>query len=91
MNSDEIFELISFNINQIVPELHNGKLERTAFLSPLGLDSVGRAELIEQTLEDLHLNVPRCNFYAARNLGELADMFAQKLSEVFAQKLSIAA
>lgn len=80
MSSSQIFELIVANIREIVPGLHNDHVERDSMLSPLGLDSIGRAELIEKTLEDLDLTVPRQEFHAAHNLGELADLFASKLS-----------
>jgi polyketide biosynthesis acyl carrier protein len=84
MSTSQIFELIALNIRQIVPELNNEYIARESMLSPLGLDSIGRAELIEKTLEDLDLKVPRYEFHIAHNLGELADLFASKLS---AQKI----
>ncbi len=80
MNSAEIFQLIVKNLKEIVPGLDNVQIERNAMLSPLGADSIGRAELIEKTLEDLDLHVSRFDFHAANNLGELADLFARKLN-----------
>ena len=78
MNSAEIFKKIAFHIRQIVPDLKNDPIERDSILSPLGLDSIGRVELIERMLEELDLKVPRHIFYAAHNLGELADLFAER-------------
>jgi polyketide biosynthesis acyl carrier protein len=79
MNSATIFEMIVLNIRDIVPELNNERIERKSMLSPLGLDSIGRAELIEKTLEDLNLNLSRQDFHSAQNLGELADLLARRL------------
>jgi polyketide biosynthesis acyl carrier protein len=79
MNSAQILKMIGYNITQIVPGLENDHIERDSMLSPLGLDSIGRVELIERMLEELDLKVPRQDFYSAHNLGELADLFAQKL------------
>jgi polyketide biosynthesis acyl carrier protein len=79
MNTQKIFEVIVANIREIVPELENEHIERASMLSPLGLDSIGRAVLIEKTLEDLGLNALRYEFHVAHNLGELADLFAQRL------------
>jgi polyketide biosynthesis acyl carrier protein len=79
MNSHQVFQLIVLNIMEIIPGLENDTIERNSMLSPLGLDSIGRAELIEKTLEDLGLNVPRQEFHCARNLGELADLLAARL------------
>jgi polyketide biosynthesis acyl carrier protein len=78
MNSTQILQLIAVNITQIVPGLENDHIERDSMLSPLGLDSIGRVELIERMLEELDLKVPQQVFYSAHNLGELADLFAQK-------------
>lgn len=79
MTSAEILNLIALQIAQMVPELENDPIERDSMLSPLGLDSIGRVELIERMLEELDLNVPRHIFYTAHNLGELADLFAERL------------
>jgi polyketide biosynthesis acyl carrier protein len=78
MNSTEIFKMIAFHITQIVPELKNDHIERDSMLSPLGLDSIGRVELIERMREELDMKVPSQIFYAAHNLGELADLFAER-------------
>jgi polyketide biosynthesis acyl carrier protein len=79
MSSDEIFKMIAFHIAEIVPDLKNDPIGRDSILSPLGLDSIGRVELIERMREELDLKVPRYIFYEAHNLGELADLFAEKL------------
>lgn len=81
MNSQEIFTLIVSNIRDIVPGLDTEPIFRHSMCSPLGLDSIGRAELIEKTLEDLQLNVARAEFHAAHNLGELADLLAVRMRE----------
>lgn len=80
MHTEEIFELIVLNIRQIAQISKNDIITRNSMLSPLGLDSIGRAELIEQMLDDLELRVPRCEFHTASNLGELAHLFAEKIS-----------
>ncbi|NEQ16370.1 MAG: acyl carrier protein, partial [Moorea sp. SIO3E2] len=45
----------------------------------LGIDSVNRAEIIMMVMEDLSLNIPRIELAGAKNIGELADLFAAKL------------
>lgn len=82
MNSGQIFELIVNNLREIIPGLEETKIERHDMLSPLGADSIGRAELIEKTLEDLNLQVSRFEFHSAGNLGQLADLFALKMQPV---------
>lgn len=80
MNSEKIFELIVANLKAIAGGLEHEHIGPNAMLSPLGLDSIGRAELIEKTLEDLELTVSRFEFHSAQNLGQLADMIALKLN-----------
>lgn len=82
MSSNQIFELIVLNIRDIIPGLENEDIGRNSMLSPLGLDSIGRAELIEKTLEDLGLRAPRNEFHSAANLGELADLFARRVTSL---------
>ncbi|MCW3465908.1 acyl carrier protein [Chitinophaga nivalis] len=79
MTPASILDIIATNIRQIVPGLEQVNISREDMLSPLGLDSVGRAELIEKTLEDLDLRVSRFDFHSAANLGQLADLLYQKL------------
>ena len=45
----------------------------------LGASSVGRAELIEKTIEDLKLRADRFEFHSANNLGELAVLFFERM------------
>jgi polyketide biosynthesis acyl carrier protein len=78
-SSEEILNLLIGNIEEILVGFDNNVIDRNSKLSPLGLDSIGRAELIEMTLENLDLNLPRNDFYSANNLGELADIFLSKL------------
>ncbi|MGY3792647.1 acyl carrier protein [uncultured Aquimarina sp.] len=82
MNENQIFELIVANIKKIAVHLEDVTIKKNAILSPLGLDSIGRAELIIQTIEDLQVNAVSSEFYSARNLGELARMFEQKVNNI---------
>lgn len=80
MNSKEIFELIVNNLKGILTDLENEAITYESKLCLLGASSVGRAELIEKTLEDLKLEVDRSEFHSASNLGELAMMFSERMN-----------
>ncbi len=80
MNSKEIFEVIVSNLRDILPEIEHEPIEYGSRLCLLGTGSVGRAELIEKTLEDLEIEANRFEFHAAANLGELAEMFTQRVN-----------
>src|SRR5688572_27727795 len=80
-NADEIFELIAEQVADISSHIDHEPITPGSMLSPLGMDSIGRAELIERMLEILKLNESRFQFHEANNLGELAEMFEKKLKE----------
>lgn len=79
--ADKVFKVIAAYVEEISTDVEHGRITPDSMLSPLGLDSVGRALLIEVMLERFGLSVPRFEFYQANNLGELAEIFARKLRE----------
>lgn len=83
MNTNEnyIFDRIAAHVNEISADVEHGPVDRSSMLSPLGMDSIGRAELIARMLEELSLKVSANEFYEANNLGELAALFARKMQE----------
>jgi polyketide biosynthesis acyl carrier protein len=80
-NVDEIFELIAEQVADISSHIAHEPITPRSMLSPLGMDSIGRAELIERMLEILNLKESRFHFHEANNLGELAELFEKKLRE----------
>ncbi|MDY7006757.1 MAG: acyl carrier protein [Cyanobacteriota bacterium] len=79
MNKEQIFNIIKKHTCEIAPELEKVPIAPTDSLKNLGIDSVNRAEIIMMVMEDLSLNIPRIELAGAKNLGELADIFAAKL------------
>ena len=79
--ADEMFRLLADYVKEMTSDVNHEPITRTSMLSPLGLDSIGRALLIERMMETLQLSAPRYEFYQANNLGELAEIFAAKLGE----------
>ena len=76
---NEIFDLIATQVAEISDGIDHAPITRSSMLSPLGIDSIGRAELISRMSEMLSLSEPPYEFYEANNLGELAAIFARKL------------
>lgn len=79
--ADDIFEIIVAYVEEMCADVDHGPIGRASMLSPLGLDSIGRALLIEKLRETLELSVSSFEFYQANNLGELAEIFAEKVRE----------
>jgi len=81
MRQDEVLEILVSHIYEILPYVQGRPIEITDDLESLGADSVERAEIVMMTMESLSLNNPRVDFAGTRNLGELADRFAEKLEQ----------
>ena len=82
MNKEQIFKLIKKYTCEVAPELEEAPIAPTDSLKNLGIDSVNRAEIIMMLMEDVSLNIPRIELAGAKNIGELADLFAAKLEVV---------
>ena len=82
MNKEQIFKLIKKSTYEVAPELEEAPIAPTDSLKNLGIDSVNRAEIIMMLMEDVSLNIPRIELAGAKNIGELADLFAAKLEGV---------
>lgn len=81
MTKQEILELIKRHTYDVIPELVNHSFKPTDRLKDLGANSVDRVEIIMMTMESLLLNIPRIELFGAETIGDLADIFYDKLSK----------
>lgn len=79
MNKHDIFELIVRHSREVVPELEEYEFKHSDRLNDLGANSMDRADIVMMTMEALSLQVPRVELFGAQNIGELADLFYEKL------------
>lgn len=79
MNKEEILEIIANHSSEIVQNLIGHNFKNSDRLSDLGAHSVDRADIIQMTMESLSLQSPRIEFYGAANIGELVDIFYEKV------------
>ncbi len=79
MNKEEILEIIANHSSEIVHDLVGHDFRNSDRLIDLGAHSVDRADIIQMTMESLSLQLPRIDFYGANNIGELVDIFYEKL------------
>lgn len=79
MNVKEIFDLITLNTRQVLPDLEGHAFQETDSLSELGANSVERSEIIMMTLEDLELAISLVETYGPSNIGELAEFLHEKI------------
>lgn len=78
MNKQEIFEMIVRIICEILPELRSHHFKPEDQLVDLGANSVDRAEIIAEVLEELSLNIPRLELFGVKNIGGLAEVLYDK-------------
>lgn len=79
MNKENIFNLIVSNSCEVIPELAEHQFKLSDRLVDLGANSVDRAEIVAMTMEALALQFPRIELFKARNIGELVEVFYEKL------------
>lgn len=80
MTKIELLDLIAQHTREILPGLEEHQFVGSDRLVVLGANSVDRAEIAMLVQESLGLSVPRVELFGPRNIGELADLFLQKLS-----------
>ena len=79
MTKMELLDLIARHTREILPGLDTHQFVASDRLVDLGANSVDRAEIAMLVQESLGLSVPRVELFGPKNLGELADLFLQKL------------
>jgi len=79
MTKSELLDLIGQHTREIVPGLEAHQFAGSDRLADLGANSVDRAEIAMLVQETLQISVPRVELFGPKNIGELADLFLQKL------------
>jgi polyketide biosynthesis acyl carrier protein len=80
MSKSDILELIARQTREILPGLDAHPFIATDRLVDLGANSVDRAEIAMLVQESLSLAISRVELHAPKNIGELAELFLQKLN-----------
>jgi polyketide biosynthesis acyl carrier protein len=80
MNKTKLLELIAQHTREILPNLETHQFIASDRLVDLGANSVDRAEIAMQVQESLNISIPRIELFGPKNIGELADLFLQKLN-----------
>ncbi len=80
MNKTQVLDLIAQHARDILPGLDAHQFAASDRLVDLGANSVDRAEIAMLVQESLGLSVPRVELFGPKNIGELADLFLQKLN-----------
>jgi polyketide biosynthesis acyl carrier protein len=79
MNKIKLLELIAQQTREILPGLDAHQFVASDRLVDLGANSVDRAEIAMLVQESLGLSVSRVELFGPKNIGELAELFLQKI------------
>lgn len=76
MSQEEIIKVLTSVFEEIIPEVDVSSVTPEASLRDLGANSIDRAEIITDTMEQVGVSLPMVNFADAKNVGEIADIIA---------------
>jgi polyketide biosynthesis acyl carrier protein len=79
MTKVELLDLIARHTRDVLPDLDARQFAASDRLVDLGANSVDRAEIAMLVQESLGLSVSRVELFGPKNIGELADLFLEKL------------
>jgi len=79
MTKTELIDLIAQHTREILPGLDDHQFVATDRLVNLGANSMDRAEIAMLVQDSLGLSVARVELFGPTDIGELADLFLQKL------------
>lgn len=79
MNKAKLLDLIAQHAREVLPGLETHQFVVADRLADLGANSVDRAEIAMLVQESLNISIPRIELFGPKNIGELADLFLQKL------------
>lgn len=82
MTKIELLTLIAQHTREVLPGLDGHQFIASDRLADLGANSVDRAEIAIMVQESLNISIPRVELFGPKNIGELADLFLQKLHAV---------
>ncbi len=82
MNKIKLVELIAQHTREVLPGLEVHQFTASDRLADLGANSVDRAEIAILVQESLNISIPRIELFGPKNIGDLADLFLQKLDAV---------
>jgi len=80
MTKIDLLNIIAKHTQEVLPGLDAHQFASSDRLVDLGANSVDRAEIAMLVQESLGLSVSRVDLFGPKNIGELAELFLQKLN-----------
>lgn len=81
MRKEQIREVVVKNIREVLADLGTQEIPIDASLRDLGANSIDRADIVVQCLEDLQLEISPVELRTAGNISGLVDLLDQKMQD----------
>lgn len=75
----EIFSVVQGHMLEILTKLAPGDVRSDISMRDLGANSIDRAEVVVKSMADLGLKIPLIEFGNVSSIGELVDVFYEKV------------
>lgn len=81
MTRDDVFTVVKKNIREVLGHLNGQNIPIEASLKDLGANSLDRADITVQCMEDLQIKIPLVEFGGINNLEGLVNLLTRKVNE----------
>lgn len=81
MTRDDVFTVVKKNIREVLGHLNGQDIPIEASLKDLGANSLDRADITVQCMEDLQIKIPLVEFGGINNLEGLVNLLTRKVNE----------
>jgi polyketide biosynthesis acyl carrier protein len=79
MTKDDIFSVVQNNILHVLVKLTPADIQPQISMRDLGANSIDRADVVVKSMADLGLKIPLIELAGLGSIGELVDLFYQRL------------
>ena len=81
MTQADVFEVVKKNIRDVLFNLEGQEIPLTASLKDLGANSIDRADIAVQCVEELQIRIPMIEFAGVQNIEGLVLLLTRKVNE----------
>jgi len=81
MTENEVFAVVQKNIWDVLFHLEGQEIPIDASLKELGANSIDRADIAVQCVEDLQIKIPMVEFAGVQNIEGLVNLLTRKVNE----------
>lgn len=80
MTQADVFEVVKKNIRDVLFHLEGQEIPLAASLKELGANSIDRADIAVQCVEDLQIKIPMIEFAGVQNIEGLVLLLTRKVN-----------